>query len=154
MDIPQSSEGSDAAIVAADDFDDEGYGESTNSSYVTSIASDILHGVEENGRTYASYGKHMYGIPIDEHEQQRNVLQHAKFFLLLDGRLHLAPIQTPQKILDIGTGSGIWAMDMADKYPGAQVLGIDIAAVQPRWVPPNCLFEIEDAEDEWTFSEK
>ncbi|KIX02322.1 uncharacterized protein Z518_08263 [Rhinocladiella mackenziei CBS 650.93] len=75
----------------------------------------------------------MYGIPIDEHEQQRNDKQHAKFLLLLDGRLHLAPIQHPQKILDIGTGSGIWATNMADKYPEAQV------------------FEIEDAEEDWTF---
>lgn len=153
MDVPQSSEASDPTIFA-DDFDDEGYGPSAQSSYATSLASDILRGIEENGRIYASYGKHAYGIPIDEREQERNVIQHAKFLLLLNGSLHLAPIQTPQKILDVGTGSGIWAIDMADLHPEAQVVGIDIAAVQPRWVPPNCQFEIFDAEDEWSFGEK
>jgi len=153
MDVPQSSNGQDTAIFA-DEFDDEGYAQSTNASYVSSIASTVLRGVEENGRLYASYGKHMYGIPIDEHEQQRNNIQHAKFLLLLDGRLHLAPIKTPQKILDIGTGSGTWAIDMADNNPTAQVIGIDIAAVQPQLAPPNCQFEIEDAEDDWSFGEK
>lgn len=40
---------------------------------------------------------------------------HHLYLLLLDGRLHLAPIgKNPQRILDIGTGTGIWAMDMAE----------------------------------------
>ena len=153
MDVSQSSGGADIGIFPGE-FDEDGYAQSTNTTYVTSIASDILRGVEENGRIYASYGRHMYGIPIDEHEQERNDTQHAKFFLLLDRRLHLAPIEAPKKILDIGTGSGVWAIDMADKYPEAQVVGIDIAGVQPNCVPPNCQFEIEDAEDEWTFRKK
>lgn len=47
--------------------------------------------------------------------------------LLLDGRLHLSPIgDNPQEVLDIGTGTGIWAIDMADKYPSANVVGVDL----------------------------
>jgi hypothetical protein len=42
--------------------------ESTSTSYVTSLASDIRRGVEENGRLYASYGKYKQMIPIDESE--------------------------------------------------------------------------------------
>lgn len=38
---------------------------------------------------------------------------------------------------------------MADQYPTARVKGIDIAAVQPNWVPPNCEFEILDVETDW-----
>lgn len=79
----------------------------------------------------------------------RNDLQHSKFLILLGGRLHLAPITEPHNILDLGTGSGIWAMDMADKHPEARVIGVDIASTQPQWVPPNCEFEIEDIENDW-----
>lgn len=45
---------------------------------------------------------------------------------LADGKLHLAPIKNPHRILDIGTGTGIWAIDMADLYPSAEVVGTDI----------------------------
>lgn len=47
--------------------------------------------------------------------------------LLLEGKLHLAPIgPDPQKILDIGTGTGIWAVDCADIYSNAEVIGTDL----------------------------
>ena len=29
-----------------------------------------------------------------------------------DGKLHMAPLDKPQRILDLGTGTGIWCMDM------------------------------------------
>jgi ubiquinone/menaquinone biosynthesis C-methylase UbiE len=139
--------------VDSEEFSDSGYAESTSTSYLSSIASSILRGVDENGRRYASYGKTLQGMPIDEQEQDRNDLQHAKFLLLLNGRLHLAPIsEDPQKILDIGTGSGIWAIDMADKYPSASITGVDLAPTQPTWVPPNLQFEIEDIEEDWLYS--
>ncbi|QGI69122.1 hypothetical protein CEK26_013079 [Fusarium fujikuroi] len=40
---------------------------------------------------------------------------------------------------------------MADEYPSAEVLGTDISAVQPAFVPLNCSFQIEDAQLDWTF---
>jgi len=42
------------------------------------------------------------------------------------GELHKAPLNNPQRILDVGTGTGIWAVDMADTYPMAEVIGTDI----------------------------
>lgn len=81
-------------------------------------------------------------------------LQHAKFTALLGERLHLAPIgDAPQAILDLGTGSGIWAMDMADTYESSVVTGVDVAPVQGIWVPSNCVFEVLDIEDEWLFKD-
>jgi len=53
--------------------------------------------------------------------------------LVLDGKLHLAPLDAPQRILDIGTGTGIWAIDIADEYPMAEVIGTDLSPIQPRW---------------------
>jgi hypothetical protein len=77
-------------------------------------------------------------------------ISYSKINLIYSGRLHLAPIiDTPQNILDLGTGTGIWAVDMADKYESASVIGVDIAPCQTTFVPPNCQFEVEDVETDW-----
>ena len=77
-------------------------------------------------------------------------ISYSKTHLIYSGKLHLAPIiDTPQNILDLGTGTGIWAVDMADKYESASVIGVDIAPCQTTFVPPNCQFEVEDVETDW-----
>ncbi|KPI40427.1 uncharacterized protein AB675_7638 [Cyphellophora attinorum] len=89
---------------------DEGYDTASSnagSTYATTISSYIREGIEENGRQYAAYGKHAYGLPVDEREQERNDLQHVKFNMLLGDKLFTSPIE-PTTILDLGTGSGIW----------------------------------------------
>lgn len=81
-------------------------------------------------------------------------MQHSKFLLLMNDELHLAPIvEAPHKILDLGTGTGIWAIDMANRYPSAVVTGVDTAPVQATMVPPNCQFEVDDFEHEWLWPE-
>jgi len=37
-------------------------------------------------------------------------LSHHVLYLALGNRLFLAPLETPQKVLDVGTGTGIWAL--------------------------------------------
>lgn len=74
--------------------------------------------------------------------------------MLLGDRLFEAPItSSPGEVLDVGTGTGIWAIDMADAYPSSEVIGTDISPIQPLWVPQNCIFEIEDAQLDWTFDQ-
>jgi methylase of polypeptide subunit release factors len=34
--------------------------------------------------------------------------------MLLKGELQLAPINSPRRVLDLGTGTGIWAIDFAE----------------------------------------
>jgi ubiquinone/menaquinone biosynthesis C-methylase UbiE len=31
-------------------------------------------------------------------------------YLAFEDKLYLAPLENPQKVLDVGTGTGIWAM--------------------------------------------
>ncbi|EEU36570.1 uncharacterized protein NECHADRAFT_42626, partial [Fusarium vanettenii 77-13-4] len=70
-------------------------------------------------------------------------LGHCKYTMLLDNKLHLSPIpKYPKKILDLGTGTGIWAVDMAELYPSARIIGVDLFPLQTKIVPPNVSFKV------------
>ncbi|KAK0707918.1 S-adenosyl-L-methionine-dependent methyltransferase [Lasiosphaeris hirsuta] len=140
----------EADPTAAPDADD-GYATDTSSSRVsTSISSSVRDYTFENNRRYHKFREGAYNFPNDEPEQDREDMKHAMVVNLCNGRLHFAPLENPQKILDIGTGTGIWAIDMGDEFPGAGVLGIDLSPIQPIWIPPNVSFMIDDAEANWT----
>lgn len=134
---------------------DSAYGASdTESSYTASITSSITAYQQENGRRYHAYQAGRYVLPNDEQEQDRLDLQYHAFRLAYGDQTHFAPIgEEPERILDVGTGTGIWAIDMSDKFPDAQIIGTDLSPIQPRWVPQNVKFEVDDAEQDWTFPE-
>ena len=67
----------------------------------------------------------------------------------LKGRYYLAPVQNPDRICDIGTGTGIWAIEVAEQNPQAVVTGTDLSPIQLTWVPPNAFFEVDDYNVEW-----
>ena len=70
--------------------------------------------------------------------------------MCLDGDLTVTNLPTSlQHIFDVGTGTGIWAIEMGDKYDSAQITGVDISPIQPTWVPPNVTFEIDDITKPW-----
>lgn len=73
--------------------------------------------------------------------------------LAMNKSLHYAPVRpSPERVLDVGTGTGIWAIDFANEHPTTSVIGTDISPAQPIWVPPNCKFEIDDASQlPWTY---
>ena len=50
-------------------------------------------------------------------------------------------------IVDIGTGSGLWAKEVAEQYPTAKVIGTDISSVTIPNVPVNCEFKVENLLD-------
>ncbi|TGJ81147.1 hypothetical protein E0Z10_g7605 [Xylaria hypoxylon] len=78
--------------------------------------------------------------------------QHQLYTAVLNGKLYLSPIGDRLKnVLDVGTGTGIWAIEVGLERPGAHVTGIDLSPIQPSYAPTNVSFEICDAEDEWSF---
>lgn len=129
-------------------------GESDNtSSYTASLLSDVKNYAYENGRRYHSYREGHYVLPNDEPEQDRQDLLHHVRNLVLNGRLFRAPLDSNiQRALDIGTGTGIWAIDFADSFPSAEITGTDLSPIQPSWVPPNLRFVVDDAESQWLYS--
>ncbi|KAL1954914.1 hypothetical protein VTO42DRAFT_452 [Malbranchea cinnamomea] len=147
----------DPETSSADDYDDSdsAIGSDDSRSSLQSLTSSITNYVYKNGRRYAAFREGRYPLPNDEMECDRNdFLQHI-YGMLFGGRLIFAPISdSPRRILDIGTGTGIWAMNVADAYPSAEVKGTDLSPIQPTWVPPNLSFEIDDAESTWTFKRK
>ncbi|CAK7203656.1 hypothetical protein SEUCBS139899_006394 [Sporothrix eucalyptigena] len=119
-----------------------------NESLVGSVTSSVNEHIYENGRRYHKYKSGRYPIPNDDKEASRETVRNALFQELLGGRLHLSPIgDAPHNIMDIGTGFGDWAIDMADRYPSARVVGLDLSPIQSVWIPPNVEFVVDDVED-------
>lgn len=127
-----------------------------NTSSTASISSSILKYREENGRTYHAYKDGVYVLPNDSAEQERLDLQHHLFLLTFEDRLYLSPAGSGdhklRNVLDVGTGTGLWALDFADEHPESQVVGVDLSPIQTDFVPPNLSFQIDDLEEPWTFT--
>ncbi len=158
------------------------YAESFSVSEFTSIKTNRLLNLYEHGRyvrpparngsanllsRYQGVVADRYGLPNDEAEQLREGIKHRLYLdHILSGDYFFAPIgDRPQKIVDLGTGTGMWAMEgeafahqhlllanmnpVAERYPSARVIGTDISAIQPSWTPPNLEYHVEDLEDDY-----
>lgn len=67
-------------------------------------------------------------------------MHHHIFRLLLRDRLHLAPIgKNPQRILDMGTGTGIWAIEMAEYATGNMPLNRSALLIIEVYILPQKL---------------
>lgn len=121
---------------------------------LVSLTDSIREFRHENGRTYHSLSAGKYWCPNDDPENSRLDIQHHAHRLTFDGALCCCPKQAgASRVLDLGTGTGIWAMEYADEHPEAEVIGVDLSPIQPEFVPPNCQFEVDDIEKEWTWSQ-
>ncbi|KAK7414454.1 hypothetical protein QQX98_006733 [Neonectria punicea] len=140
-------------VSPAEDDDDPDL--SDTCSNFSTVSEDSLPPIHAYNHRYHGSGQVI--TPNDESEARRMALQHELFQLCLDGGLVDAklPIESytpenPFQILEIGAGTGVWACDMAQRYPQANILGIDITrALLPNDVPSNVTFEIADVMDAW-----
>lgn len=71
--------------------------------------------------------------------------QHDMLLLALGGELFTSCL-LPQKatVLDVGTGTGTWACQVAAQHPDSRVYGIDLQQVDPSDMPHNVVFETVD----------
>ncbi|KAL8766199.1 MAG: hypothetical protein Q9209_006964 [Squamulea sp. 1 TL-2023] len=150
---PQAIDDANPTIDDSSSYADSAYDDaaSLNESITDTLESAYSRYRWENGRRYHSFHDGAYWGPNDEtHNDQQDIAHHA-WRLALNNQLYLAPVHKPERILDVGTGTGIWAIEMAETFPDAQVVGTDLSPIQPTWVPPNCMFEVDDVTMEWTF---
>ncbi|KAL0943742.1 methyltransferase domain-containing protein [Colletotrichum truncatum] len=123
---------------------------------MTSLSSSIYNHRLENGRTYHRYKEGKYQYPNDERENDRLDLQHELCLITLDHKLGLAPPNEEdskvKRVLDLGTGTGLWAIEFGETHPDAEVCRNTVTLSIPR-VPPNVVFEVDDIEEPWTYSQ-
>ncbi|KAG8902828.1 hypothetical protein FRB99_004069 [Tulasnella sp. 403] len=88
-----------------------------------------------------------YSMAADDEENDRMDHEHQLYKILLNHRfgdqlvavpgpvnelLKTSPADVqPKRILDLGTGTAAWAMDMAKRFPDCDVVGIDLVPLPP-----------------------
>ncbi|KAI1428618.1 tam domain protein [Xylaria sp. FL1777] len=113
-----------------------------------SITSSVTAYREENGRTYHAYSDGSYHYPNDSLELERLDWQYICLKRLFNDKNYFAPWsqeRPPKRVLDLATGTGMWAMEMAEEFESSTVIGTDLSPIQPEYVPPNVHFYIHDA---------
>ena len=106
--------------LVADDDESEGDGDSAfgAGSDNTSVASSILKYRMINGRPYHAFKAEEgvnYIFPNDDRENERLDVQHNIFLLSQKNELYLSPAgkngHKLNRVLDVGTGTGLWAIE-------------------------------------------
>ncbi|KAJ9639627.1 uncharacterized protein PV06_03077 [Exophiala oligosperma] len=130
---------------------DSAFSEALEDSWTASLSSSVLNYRYENGRRYHAFREGQYVLPNDEPEQDRLDMFHHIFRMILGGHLYRAPLVQPQRVLDLGCGTGLWCVEVGDDHPESIVVGVDLSPIQPTLLPPNVKFYVDDIESDWTY---
>ncbi|EED20949.1 zinc finger protein, putative [Talaromyces stipitatus ATCC 10500] len=119
--------------------DEDGY--HSDGSNLTEIAAEIRDNAESKTVTV---------LMIDQKE-----LKSALHLGESQSALHLCNLDSPHNILDIGCGTGEWAIAIAEKYPSARVIGLEINDdLLPPLLPPNLTFYLGDHHTDLIFERR
>jgi SAM-dependent methyltransferase len=97
-----------------------------------------------------------YLLPRHLGEIDRLDIQHYALRATLRAN-HLAPIEQPARILDVGCGTGQWGFEMCHLFDSALVVGLDLVSGKPdppsryRYVRGNLLHGLPFADDRFDF---
>ncbi|OQV10965.1 hypothetical protein CLAIMM_14882 [Cladophialophora immunda] len=110
---------------------DSAYGGDEIASYTSSLSYSATDYKWEHGRRYHSFREGTYNFPNDEQEQKRYDIMHEVFLTAMDGQHFLAPLnQDLGRILDVGTGTGIWAIQIGR----CETMGMNTRSGTDVWI--------------------
>ncbi|KAL6881919.1 S-adenosyl-L-methionine-dependent methyltransferase [Trichoderma longibrachiatum] len=103
--------------------------------------------VNYHGRIFQRHAldSKIYYAPIDDEEIARLGNMHTMLRTVFDNRLIFPPVVRPRRILECGFGAAHWAVDVAEQYPDAKVVGLDISPhMIPEEMPNNLDLQVDD----------
>ena len=137
-------------VLAVDDPDNFGTFKADDLVHSTDVVVPVGARMTPDGRSFQSAREESaYMLPNDTAEQLRLNRQHRIMTMLLDDQLAAAPFgdSSPRTVLDLCTGTGVWALEYAALHPEAQVLGVDLSQIQPTaGIPPNVSWAAADVQ--------
>ncbi|KAF9378036.1 hypothetical protein CPB97_009801 [Podila verticillata] len=97
-----------------------------------------------DGRTRHTVESAPYMLPNDLTESDRLDAQHYLVRFVFKGNYNVQLDHDAKlKILDVATGTGVWALEMSHEFPKAEVYGVDISPIFPAEIKPsNCHFQL------------
>ncbi|KAF9167824.1 hypothetical protein DFQ26_003018 [Actinomortierella ambigua] len=98
----------------------------------------------DDGRTRHNVGSAPYMLPNDMTEADRLDAQHYLVRYVFKGNYNvkLDP-KAKLNILDVATGTAVWALEMSHEFPNSQIYGVDISPIFPSEIKPaNCHFQL------------
>ncbi|KAF8689026.1 putative methyltransferase, partial [Rhizoctonia solani] len=146
-------------IYDSDVDSDSGESSSSGDTIMSCEISDYFY--EINGRMFVNNPNAPIWHPIDEY--RRLDLQHKLLKLVYRGNCFgpVAEVLQPRqgytpRVLDICTRNGAWVQEMAQEFPHAQFLSLDVAPIAEHIPRANIAFEVYDIstgilEDDETF---
>jgi ubiquinone/menaquinone biosynthesis C-methylase UbiE len=107
----------------------------------------VLHEEWVDGRRVISSSP--YTFPVDPDFMDTSDMQHYINRKTLSGKNYLGKLKNPKRILDAGTGSGMWAKDMGREFPKAKVYALDMVEdmFNKAKCPPNVVWEVANLFD-------